>query len=130
LRGFNKRATRGVAANGRRKHGTFEALIAATLARLRSSGEASEAVVPLPVMAGPEITYETPAELLARTGKHADRLIRDLALQRESLAAADPSHLPAGVCAAEGVVLLDQAIAAATDVLAAARPTHPDPTAP
>ena len=57
-------------------------------------------------IAGLSTAYETPAELLARTGSHAAKLIGDLTRQRDSLAAADASHLPAGVSAAEGVALL------------------------
>jgi hypothetical protein len=75
-------------------------------------------------MPGRSTAYETPAELLARTGSHAAKLIGDLTRQRDSLAAADASHLPAGVSAAEGVALLEQAIAATAAVLAAAEPTH------
>lgn len=81
-------------------------------------------------MAGPATTYETPGELLARTDQHANRLIDDLTRQRDSLAAVDASRLPAEVSTADGVALLDQAIAAATAVLAAARPSESDSTAP
>jgi hypothetical protein len=81
-------------------------------------------------MPGSATPYETPAELLVRTGQHAGRLIDNLARQRDSLAATDVSRLPAGVSAAEGVALLDQAIAAAAAVLDTARTTDPDATAP